>query len=335
MQEISKRKLLRYVKRILVIRIGPLGETLQMTPVLTTLRNSLPNAYIAMMVTSDRVDVVSANPNLDEVITYESRIPKLICKLRKHHFQMALILQPTFRLVLLTFLAGIKYRVGFVTNSGGKLLLTTSVKNNHAQHETDRYLDIVRAVGIQPVAREIEMNVTKEAEQWAKDFLIRSNTSNERLLIGINPGSFWMNRRWAKERFAKVADTLASEYNAQILITIGPSEVGLGEEIATLMSHKPVILANTTPMRIAAVFKQFDLLISNDTGPMHIGIAVGTPTIGLFGNDDRGDSNPNRWGAIALQHVSIHRNGMETITVDEVMAVVRKKIADISNPNYL
>jgi len=305
--------------------MGPLGETLQTTPVLRALRNALPDAYIAMMVTSERVDVVSANPHLDEVITYESRIPKLIYKLHKHHFQMALILQPTFRLALLAFLARIKYRVGFVTNSGGKLLLTASVKNNHAQHETDRYLALVRAVGIQPVTKEIEMGVTKEAQQWAKEFLIRPK---EQLLIGINPGAFFFSKRWAKERFAEVGDMLASEYDAQILITIGPSEVGLGEEIATLMNHKPVILTNAPIMRIAAAFKQCNLLISNDTGPMHIGIAVGTPTIGLFGNYDHGDSNPNRWGPIARQHVSIYRNGMEAITVNEVMAAAREKIAE-------
>ena len=228
--------------------MGPLGETLQTTPVLRALRNDLPDVYIAMMVTSDRVDLVSANPHIDEVIVYEKQAPKLIYKLRKHHFQMALILQPTFRLVFLTFIAGIRYRVGFITNSGGKLLLTKPVKNNHVQHETDRYLDIVRAIGIQPVTREIEMGVTKEAEQWAKEFLIRSGISKERILIGINPGSFWMDRRWPKERFAQVADTLASEYDAQILITIGPSEVGLGGEMASLMNSKPVTLENTTPI---------------------------------------------------------------------------------------
>ena len=317
---------LKNAKRILVIRMGPLGETLQTTPVLRALRNALPGAHIAMMVTSDRVDLVSANPNLDEVIVYERQAPKLIYKLRQHHFQMALILQPTFRLVLLVFLAGIRYRVGFITNSGGKLLLTTSVKNNHAQHETDRYLDVVRVIGIQPVTREIEMGVTKEAKGWLEEFLTRSGISKKQLLIGINPGSFWMDRRWEKEHFAEVAEILASEYNAQILITTGPSEVGLGEEIAKLMNCKSVILANTTPVRIATTFKQCDLLISNDTGPMHIGIAVGTPTIGLFGNSD-----PNKWGPIAPQHAVIHRNGMEAITVDDVVAVARQKIAELNN----
>jgi len=320
----NKHELLKNVNRILVIRMGPLGETLQTTPVLKALRVRLKKAYLAIMVTEDRVELVSANPHLDAVVIYDSSVPKLINKLRKHLFQMALVLQPTFRLVLLTFLAGIKYRVGFETNRGGKLLLTVPVRNNHNQHETDRYLDIIRAIGIQPVSREIEMEVTCEAEAWAREFLTRAGISSPRLLIGINPGGFWIKRRWPKERFAQVADKLVAEYDAQILLTIGPNEIGLGEEIATLMRYKPVILSNTTLMRIAAAYKQCNLLISNDTGPMHIGIAVRTPTIGLFGL-----SNPNKWGPIASKHSIIYRNGMEAITVEDVMKAVRRHILTI------
>jgi len=319
--KMDKHELLKNVNRILIIRMGPLGETLQTTPVLKALRKRLEKAYLAMMVTKDRVELVSANPNLNAVIVYDNSMPKLINKLRKHRFQMALVLQPTFRLVLLTLLAGIKYRVGFETNGGGKLLLTIPVKNNHNQHETDRYLDIVRAIGIQLVDREIEMGVTCEAEMWALKFLTSAGISSQQPLIGINPGSFWMYRRWPKERFAKVADNLVSEYDAQILLTVGPSEVGLGEEIATLMRYNPVILSNTTTMHIAAAFKQCDLLISNDTGPMHVGIAVGTSTIGLFGS-----SNPNKWGPIASKHSIIHRNGMEAITVEDVMEATRRHV---------
>lgn len=316
---------LKHVKRILVIRMGPFGETLLITPVLRALRSSLPHAHITVMVGFDKVDLVSENPNINEVIAYEKQDAELIHELRRHHFHMAVILQPTFRLVLLALIAGIKYRVGFETKRGGKLLLIKSAKNDRKQHETDRYLDVVRAAGIRPVTREIEMSVTEDAQKWARELLIRSGISKERLLIGINPGCFWQNRRWAKERFAEVGDILASEYDAHILITTGPSEIGLGGEIAAMMNHEPVILENTTPMRVAAALKQCALLISNDTGPMHIGIAVGTPTIGLFGISD-----PNRWGPIASQHAIVRRKSIEAITIGDVMAVARKKIDEMT-----
>ena len=313
--------------------MGPLGETLQTTPVLSALRNHIPDAYVAMMVTSDREDLISANPNLDRVILYQKSAPKLISTLREHQFQMVLILQPTFRLVLLTFLAGIKYRAGFITNSGGKLLLTAAAANNQDRHETDRYLDVVRSIGISPVTNEIEMRVAESASRWAVAFLQDSGVSKERLLIGLNPGGFWPKRRWAKERFVQLADLLGSEYNAQILITTGPSEVGLGEEIARLMHHQPVVVENTTSMKIAATLQQCHILISNDTGPMHIGVSVGTPTVGLFGR-----SNPRKWGPISARHAIVHGDGMDAITVADVMPVARRMIAELpagswSNPD--
>ena len=324
---------LQHIRRILVIRMGPLGETLQTTPVLSALRNHIPDAYIAMMVTSDREDLISANPNLDRAILYQKSAPKLISTLRQHQFQMVLILQPTFRLVLLTFFAGIKYRVGFITNSGGRFLLAAAVANNQDQHETDRYLDVVRAIGIPPVTNEIEMHVAESAEQWTVGILKGAGVSRERLLIGLNPGGFWPKRRWAKERFVQLADLLGSEYNAQVLITTGPSEVSLGGEIAELMRHQPVVVRNTTPMRIAAMLQRCHLLISNDTGPMHIGISVGTPTIGLFGR-----SNPRKWGPISAKHAIVHRDGMDAITVADVMLVARRMLAELpagsqSNPD--
>jgi len=316
---------LKHVKRILVIRMGPFGETLLITPVLRALRSSLPHAHIAVMVAFDKVDLVSENPNINEVIAYEKQDAELIRDLRRHHFHLAVILQPTFRLVVLALIAGIKYRVGFETRKGGRILLTKYARDDRTQHETDRYLSVVRVAGIRPVTREIEMFVTEDAKKWSREFLIRSGISKERFLIGINPGGFWQNRRWAKEKFAEVGDILASEYDAHILITTGPSEIGLGGEISAMMNHEPVILENTTPMRIAAALKQCALLISNDTGPMHVGIAVGTPTIGLFGVSD-----PNRWGPIASQHAIVHRKGIEAITVGDVMAVARKKIDEMT-----
>ena len=114
----SKQFDLDQVRRILILRMGPLGETLLTTPVIRALRRRFPEAYIAYMVAPGREDLVSENPNLDEVITYSVSIPKLIYEMTKRSFQMVVILQPTFRLVLHTFLARIPFRIGFETNSG-------------------------------------------------------------------------------------------------------------------------------------------------------------------------------------------------------------------------
>ena len=209
------------IRRILILRMGPLGETLLTTPVIRALRKRFPEAYIAYMVAPGREELVSENPNLDEVITYSVSIPKLIYEMAKRSFQMVVILQPTFRLVLHTFLARIPFRIGFETNSGKGRLLHVAVPNNIDQHETARYLDVVRGIGIDLDNEEPEMFVNAASQEWADDFLADIGVPSDRPLIGLNPGSGSESRRWSKAGFAQVGDRLRQKYDAQIFITAG------------------------------------------------------------------------------------------------------------------
>ena len=311
------------IQRILILRMGPLGETLLTTPVIRALRKRFSEAYIAYMVAPNREELVATNPNLDEVIAYEKSAPKLIHGIMKRAFQMAVILQPTFRLVLHTFLARIPFRVGYETNTGGRRLLHIAVPNNTNQHETARYLDIVRGLGVEPDSDEPEMYLDAPAQKWAGDFLANAGSPSNRPLIGLNPGagSTYCTAkyiRWSTVAFAKFGDRLHQEYKAQIFITAGPREGALPHEVADLMSCSPIIVAGITQMQLAAMIQKFHLFISNDTGPMHVSTAVKTPTIALFGA-----SNPLQWGPIWLGHTVIARKSVEEIDVEDILAAAK------------
>ena len=313
-KQFSARFDLNQIRRILILRMGPLGETLLTTPVIRALRRRFREAYIAYMVAPGREELVSENPNLDEVITYSVSIPKLIYEMAKRSFQMVVILQPTFRLVMHTFLARIPFRIGFETNSGKGRLLHVAVPNNIDQHETTRYLDVVRGIGIEPDSEEPEMFVNPWAQGWADDLLTGAGISPNQPLIGLNPGSGSESRRWSKAEFAQVGDQLHQKYDAHIFITAGDAEGSLPHDIAELMSCSPVILAGITPMQLGAILQKCRLYISNDTGPMHMSTAVKTPTIALFGA-----SNPLQWGPHWHPHTIIARASMEEITVEDVL----------------
>ena len=302
------------IQRILILRMGPLGETLLTTPVIRALRGRFPEAYIAYMVAPGREDLVSENPNLDEVIIYSVSIPKLIYGMAKRSFEMVVILQPTFRLVFHTFLARIPFRIGFETNSGKGRLLHVAVPNNIDQHETARYLDVVRGIGIEPDNEEPEMYVNPAAQRWADAFLADAGIYSNRPLIGLNPGSGSESRRWSKAGFAQVGDWLHQKYDAQIFITAGDAEGSLPDDVANLMSCSPIILTGITPMQLGAMLQKCRLYISNDTGPMHMSTAVKTPTIALFGA-----SNPRQWGPHWEPHTIIARESMEEVTVEDVL----------------
>ena len=303
------------IRRILIIRLAPLGETVLTTPVIRALRQHFRGAYIAYMVAPTREDLVSANPHLNEVITYQSSVPKLIRQLVQRKFDMAVVLQPTFRLVFHTFLARIPLRIGFETNFGGKRLLHASVPNNTAQHETQRYLDVIRTIGIEITDDEPEVFVDDAGKKWCHDFLEEQKLNDGNSIIGLNPGAATSYRRWSADNFAAVGDMLRKAYHAHIIITAGPNEGELAQQVKKQMAYSPTIVTDITPMQLAAVLQRCALYISNDTGPMHLSTAVKTPTIALFGG-----SNPSQWGPHWKKHTVIARQGcklMQTLSPKE------------------
>ena len=327
------------VNRILIIRLAPLGETVLTTPVIRALRQHFRDAYIAYMVAPTREDLVSANPHLNEVFTYQASVPKLIYQLVQRKFQMVVVLQPTFRLVLHTFLARIPFRVGFETNTGGKKLLSLAVPNNITQHETQRYLDVVRAIGIEATDNEPEVFVDRAGIAWVNDFLGNQNFDDNKPIIGLNPGAATAYRRWHAANFAVLGDLLHEAYRAHIVITTGPREDELAAQVVDRMSHAPVIVNQATPMQLAALLQRCDLYISNDTGPMHLSTAVKTPTVALFGASNLIQWAPpwDRHAVVARKecefmktlsskewdgHPERARENLEAITPDMVMATV-------------
>ena len=296
----------KQINRILIIRLAPLGETVLTTPVIRALRQHFRYAHIAYMVAPTREDLVSANPHLNEVLTYQSSVPKLIYQLVRRKFDMVVVLQPTFRLVLHTFLARIPFRVGFETRTGGKRLLHISVPNNTAQHETQRYLDVVRALDIEITDDEPEVFVDDAGKVWCDDFLQNRNLNDGKSVIGLNPGAATSYRRWSADNFAILGDMLHDAYGAHIIITAGPREGELAHQVAKQMVYSPIIVNDTTPMQLAALLERCHLYISNDTGPMHLSTAVKTPTIALFGG-----SNPTQWGPPWEKHTVIARQECE------------------------
>lgn len=294
------------IKRILIIRLAPLGETVLTTPVIRAIRQHFAGAYISYMVAPTREDLVSANPHLNEVITYQSSVPKLAYQLLQRKFDLAVVLQPTFRLVLLTYLARIPFRVGFKTNSGGKRLLHASVPNNTSQHETQRYLDVVREIGIEVTDDEPEVFVDEKGKAWCSEFLESQNLKDGKPIIGLNPGAGTSYRRWSADNFATIVDMIHDAYDAHTIITVGPNECELAQQINKQMTHSTTIVDDVTPMQLAALLQRCNLYISNDTGPMHLSVAVNTPTIALFGG-----SNPTQWGPKWDKHTVIARQDCE------------------------
>ena len=180
--------------------------------------------------------------------------------------------------------------------------MSLTVPNNTAQHETQRYLDVVRALDIEVVADEPEVFVDTAGSAWVNNFLEKRKFDDGKPIVGLNPGAATLYRRWHPTNFAALGDRLHETYGAHILITTGPQEGELADQIAQQMVYSPIIVSRATPMQLAALLQRCRLYISNDTGPMHLSTAVKTPTVALFGA-----SNLTQWAPPWDKHAVLAR----------------------------
>lgn len=294
-------------KRILIIRTDRVGDAVLSTPVVKAMRQAYPHAYIAVMAAPAAKDVFEGNPYLDEVIVFDKdlkhggwlKTARFARSLKEKRFDLALVLHPTNRVHLITFLAGIPKRVGYDRKLG--FLLTDKLaheKQSGQKHELEYNLDLVRYLGVEPQDKSLFIRITPEAQAWAKGVLKDSGISEGDLLLAIHPAASCPSKIWPKDRFAQAADMLAEKYGFKVLIVAGPKDISIAGEVANLMRNPAVNLAGKTSVsQLAAILERCRVFISNDSGPVHIASAVGTPVVSIFGRAQKGLS-PGRWGPV-------------------------------------
>jgi lipopolysaccharide heptosyltransferase II len=335
-------------ERFLVVRTDRVGDVVLSTPVLEAIKSRFPQSHLSMMVSAYAAEVVKGNPNLDDVIIddYQGRhrgakgFLMLIKELRRNRFDAGILLRPTLRLALLLFLSGIRYRIGtgyrfFQVFFNGKVYVHRKM---NLRHEVDYNLDLLRPLGIKPEKTLPRVYLSPKDEDFADQAWRESGLNPEDTVVVIHPGSGHSSLNLPAKRFAQVADQLADELNARIILTGTDREKGLIGIVSGKMRHEAVDLTGRTNLRqLAAVLKKSDLVISNSTGPMHLAAAVGTPTVAIFCPIFA--AGPIRWGPYGEGHEVVlppvpvclkceprscpHFDCMEKIKAEHVVAKAR------------
>ena len=304
-------------KRILIVRTDRIGDVLLSTPVIKAVREKYPQAFIAMIVSPYAKDIVEGNPYLDQVILYDkegkhkswSRTIKFARNLDKKRFDLAIILHPTNRVHLLTFLAGISRRIGYDRKSG--FLLTdriTHTKERGEKHELEYNLDLLRDLEIGVEDKNLFMPIKKESEEWVDDLFKQEGIKADDKLLAINPAASCPSKVWPPERFAEVADKLAQKYGFKIVLVSSSKDLLIAQCIIKNIRSSVISLGGRTSVsQLASLLKRCSLFISNDSGPVHIASAVGTPVISIFGRKQKGLS-PKRWGPVGAKDKVLHKD---------------------------
>jgi heptosyltransferase-2 len=292
------------VQRLLIRGTNWLGDAVLMSPALSVLRAGFPQAHIALLVKPVVGELFQGHPAVDEIIVY--RKPgihggvggkwSLARALRKRRFDLAVLFQNAFEAALIAALAGIPNRYGYATD-GRRFLLThcvSQIPGLRQKHQVEYYLELLRPLGLPVAPCAPSLRTTSEENMAAMEQLRGYGIPVGRPIIGLNPGSsYGTAKRWPADRYADVADRLAAEHGAHILIFGGPGEEALGASISSLMSASNTVLSGRTTVRqLMALLRQCRLLITNDAGPMHIAKAFGVPVVAIFGPTDPAATAP-------------------------------------------
>lgn len=308
----------REIRRIVIFRTDRIGDVVLSTPAIRAARKAFPEAYLAIVVSPNTREIVAGNPDLNETIIFDKESKhkgifqtlRFVMWLREKRFDLALILHSTARVNLLCFLAGIPKRVGYAR---GKLdfLLTDRLqytKRLGEKHESEYSLDVLRSIGIDAEISRLSVSITGENENTLRDLFLEHDVSEEDRIIVLHPGASHASKMWPEENFARLGDALIERFKVKIILISGASQSAIGEKVKDLMKNEAISLCGRTSLGVlAALFKKTALFISNDSGPVHIACAVGTPVISIFSRNEKGLS-PARWRPLGNKGIFLHKD---------------------------
>lgn len=279
-------------KKILIINVNWIGDVIFSTPFIRTVRENYNDSYIACLLHPRCVDVLKDNPRINEIIIYDEEGAhkslagkiKLISSLRKKKFDLVFILHRSFTKALIAFLTGAKERVGYPTKRRGMFLTKLVEISAEEVHKVEYFLDLARAYGLRVGDIVYEFFVKDEYRRKIKQLLNASGIDDNDTLVILCPGGNWDPKRWPKENFARLADMLIEEMRVKVVISGANKDITLAEDIKKMMKNTPVILCGKTNLKeLGALMERADLVVANDSGPMHLAVAMKTNVVALFG----------------------------------------------------
>ena len=270
------------MKRILVFSFSFIGDAVLSTAVIQPLRKHFPDAHITFLVGPLAFDLLAADPNIDATLVYDNRGEhagwkgrlRLIKTLRVDKFDIVVNLRDS----LTARCIGSEH--------------WGMVRGNSNRHAVTRYLEVLQRHDVNTTDAHPHLQLTDTEYADAHHFLNEAGFTSERMLIGIHPGGNWEYKLWDARNYAQVASTLAEKRNAAILLFAGPNERELQAQVAEMMDVPPILVKTDDLRHLAALISACGVYIGNDTGPMHIASAVGTPVVALFGSTNHHRSGP-------------------------------------------
>ncbi|MFH1825463.1 MAG: glycosyltransferase family 9 protein [Candidatus Firestonebacteria bacterium] len=328
------------VKKILIIKLRGIGDTVILTPVIRNLKKFYKKAEISVLIQQSSLDVLKNNPYMKHIFFYEGFI-KTVFKLMKEKFDLVICPQSSFKTALLGFLIRAKIRV--VSNHNGRNYFSNIVVQKPQEYESalNRDLDCLRALGIPIRNNHVEVFVTSHEKSKSIKLLKKHWIKKEDVLVGFGLGASKEHKIWFKERFAVLSDELIKRFNCKVIFFTDPLKEKYVFEISNLMKNKPIIFKELKLRDVISVISRLDLFIGNDSGLAHISVGLNVPSIVIVGSEEPKIFHPY---LTKDKHCVISKDieckpcwkkeceiplCLDLITVNDVLKVVRKLIQDV------
>lgn len=283
-------------KSFLIVRTDRVGDVLLTTPLGALLKKQFPACRVGWLVRPYTAPLLEGNTSVDYVLLDRDQPTGALGReIRAAGVNTALVVYPRWRTTYALWRAGVRERIG-PANKWYSVLFSRRVwqkRSRSERHEADYNLELVTALGVPARVESLVYEVNAAEERWAKDTW-RAYRLEGRPCVILHPGSGGSAPRWPLTHFMRLGDRLA-EAGVQVVVTAGAGET-YQNVMLDQMRHPPVMIAagTLTLRQLAALFKEADLVVSNSTGPLHLAVAVQTPTVSVY--PGTAACHPKRWG---------------------------------------
>lgn len=303
------------INRILVRATNWVGDMIMGLPALDAIRENFPRSRIVVLARPWVSPLLEGYPAVDGIIPLRKgegylndwiEIIRVAGVIRRSKFDLALLFQNAFEAALISFLGGVRFRVGYDTD-GRRFLLSHAIVRDakiRKMHQVEYYLSILRTMGWEAESRDPVLSVGERDMEAVQMMLSAEEVAGDDLLLGLSPGAiFGPAKRWPPERFALLGDWAIERWGAKVVIMGSPKEEKICRRVAGFMKHSPINLCGkTTLRRVMALIKRCQFFVTNDSGLMHVAAALNVPTVAIFGSTDHVTTGPLSKEARIVRH---------------------------------
>jgi len=278
-------------RKILILQTAFAGDVILVTPLARGVKQIFPEAEVHFLVKPDTSNLLKNNPYINNVYTYDKResergigaLMRWMGNLRKEHFDVAFVPHRSLRSALLVWGAQIPRRVGF-HRSAGSFLFTDVVPYLNEVHEVERNLQLLRIFSKDEVNFKPELYPGPEEKRAVDEFLQEMKIEPDEKVLAMAPGSVWFTKRWFPQGFGEAADQVWRKWGIRSILIGGKEDEYLASQIVGEQNEFVVNgMGRFSLLKSAELIRRCCAILTNDSAPLHLAVAVGTPVVAIFG----------------------------------------------------